>query len=460
MSKIKLIHILYLLLPLLLFSACKAGHKYIRPVAKDMPPVFYDLKEGTVADMGWSTLYQDSVLQNLIEEALEHNKDMLIATARIKEMVANKRISFAGLFPEIGLEAAGQREFLNYGGNTEKYTPEVRANLGISWELDIWGKLRWENEAGIAAYLQSVEAKRALQLTIISQVAQNYFELRTLDKELEIIHQTLEARQEGVNFAKLRYEGGLTSEIPYRQSLVELARTETLIPNLEKQIMLKENDLFVLTGRFPSEIMERGESIKKQQVPATLPIDLPSEVLKRRPDVIQAEQKLIEANAKAGVAYTQIFPSLKLTGRLGGENSELTDFLKSPTWFIAGSLAGPLFNMGKNKATHKAAQAVYEQELHSYEKTILEVFKEVNNSIINYKKNKEARKSCEALYNSARSYQVLAMLQYVNGLVSYLDVLDAQRQLFDAEIALNEANLNELIATVLLYKALGGGLEK
>lgn len=460
MSQIKSIHILYLLLPLLLFSACKVGHKYVRPVAEDMPPVFYDLKEGTVADMGWSTLYQDSVLQNLIEGALEHNKDMLIATARIKEMMANKRIRFAGLFPEIGLEAAGQREFLNYGGNAEKYSPELRANLGISWELDIWGKLRWENEAGIAAYLQTVEARRALQLTIISQVAQNYFELRTLDKELEIIHQTLEARKEGVNFAKLRYEGGLTSEIPYRQSLVELARTETLIPNLEKQIMLKENDLFVLTGRFPSEIMERGESIKKQQVPATLPIDLPSDVLKRRPDVIQAEQKLIEANAKAGVAYTQMFPSLKLTGRWGGENTELTDFLKSPTWFIAGGLTGPLFNMGKNKATHKAAQAVYEQELHRYEKTILEVFKEVNNSIINYKKNKEARKSCEALYHSAKEYQTLAMLQYVNGLVNYLDVLDAQRQLFDAEIALNKANLNELISAVSLYKALGGGLEK
>lgn len=460
MSKIKSLYIVLVFFSLLFFSACKAGQKYVRPVAEDMPAVFYDLKEGSVADIGWSTLYKDSVLQNLINEALEHNKDMLVATARIKEMVANKRISFAGLFPELGMEVAGQREFLNYGGNTKKYSPELRANVGISWELDVWGKLRWENEAGIAAYLQTVEAKRALQLTIISQVAQSYFELRTFDKELEIIHQTLEARKEGVHFAKLRYEGGLTSEIPYRQSLVELARTETLIPNLEKKIMLKENDLFVLTGHFPTEIMKRGEGIKKQYIPATLPIDLPSDVLKRRPDVIQAEQKLIEANAKAGVAYTEMFPSLKLTGRLGGENSELTDFIKSPTWFIAGSLAGPIFNMGKNKARHKAARAKYEQEVHSYEKVILEVFKEVNNSIINYKKNKEARKSREALYNSAKSYQELAKLQYVNGLVSYLDVLDAQRQLFDAEIALNEANLNELVAAVSLYKALGGGLEK
>lgn len=460
MRIVKPLHIIGILLCFLLLSACKAGHKYVRPVAEDMPSTFYDQKAGTVADMGWSSLYQDEVLQTLIDEALEHNKDLLMATARIKEMIANKRISFAGLFPEIGVEVAGQREFLNYGGNAEKYTPELRANLGISWELDIWGKLRWENEAGIAAYLQTVEARRALQLTIIAQVAQSYFELRTMDKELEIVHRTLEARKEGVRFAKLRYEGGLTSEIPYRQSLVELARTETLIPNLEKQIMLKENDLQVLTGHFPSDIMERGESIREQYIPTTLPIDLPSDVLKRRPDVIQAEQRLIEANAKAGVAYTQQFPSLKLTGRLGGENTELTDFLKSPTWFIAGALTGPLFNMGKNRAIHKAARARYEQEVLNYEKTILEVFKEVNNAIVNYKKNKEARKSREALYNSAKTYQELANLQYVNGLVSYLDVLDAQRQLFDAEIAMNEANLNELVAVVSLYKALGGGLEK
>lgn len=447
------------ILTTVLFS-CKIGQKYVRPEMEGMPSVFYDLKEGTVTNIGWGALYQDTVLQNLIEEALEYNRDIRIATARIKEMAANKRITFANLFPEVGVEVAGQREYLNYSGDNKKFSPELRANSSISWEVDIWGKLRWDNEAGLAAYLGTVEAKRALQLTIISQVAQSYFELRTYDKELEIINQTLEARKEGVRFAKLRHEGGLTSEIPYRQSLVELARTQTLIPNLEKKIMLKENDLLVLVGRFPSDIMKRGDGIKQQQMPGTLPIDLPSDVLKRRPDVIQAEQKLIEANAKAGVAFTEMFPSIKLTGRLGGENTELTDFLKSPTWFISGALTGPIFNMGKNKAKHRAAQARYEQETSSYEKTILEVFKEVNNAIITYKKTKDARMSREALHTSVKSYQELATLQYVNGIVSYLDVLDAQRQLFDAEIALNEANLNELIAAVYLYKALGGGLEK
>ncbi|MBK5722666.1 efflux transporter outer membrane subunit [Dysgonomonas sp. Marseille-P4677] len=446
----------------ILLSSCKIGQKYKQP---DMPmPQKFEVgnaPEGIVADIGWSTLYADTTLQELIVKALDHNKDMLVAVARIKEMAAKNRISFANLFPEIGGELAGQKEYLNYGGENSKYSPELRANLNISWELDIWGKLRWANEAAVAAYLQTVEAQRALHLTIVSQVAQSYFELMALDRELEIVKQTLEARREGVRFAKLRYEGGLTSEIPYRQSLVELARTETLIPNLENEIKLKENDLFILIGEFPSGTLARGgESINHQQIPQSLPIDLPSSLLKRRPDMVQAEQKLIQANAEVGIAYTEMFPSLKLTGRLGGENTELTDFIKSPTWFIAGVLTGPIFNMGKNKAKHNAAKAVYEQEVYTYEKSVMEAFKEVNNSIVTFNKMKEVYRSQEALYNSAKSYHELAKLQYVNGAISYIDVLDAQRQFFDAEIAMNNAILNELISVVALYKALGGGLNK
>lgn len=454
----KFIYIITALLTL--FSSCKIGQKYQQPEMA-MPQTFElrGMGEGNAADIGWSTLYQDTVLQNLIDKALEHNKDLLIAAARIKEMAANKRISFANLFPEIGGELAGQKEYLNYGGNSEKYNPKIRANLNVSWELDIWGKLRWANDAGIAAYLQTVEAQRAMHLTIVAQVAQTYFELKALDKELEIVRQTLKARHEGVRFARLRYESGLTSEMPYRQSLVELARTETMIPNMENKMKLKENDLFVLVGEFPVGSISKGKDISYQRIPP-LPVDLPSSLLKRRPDMIQAEQKLIEANAKAGIAYTSKFPSLALTGRLGGENGELTDFLKSPTWFISSVLTGPIFNMGKNKKKHNAAKAAYEQEVYTYEKKLLEAFKEVNNSIITFNKMKEVYRSQETLYSSAKSYHELAKLQYVNGTIKYIDVLDAQRQLFDAEIALNNALLNELTSVVALYKALGGGINK
>lgn len=460
MSRLKYICSVLALSSMIFFS-CKLGHKYQKP-QMDMPHSFEakGLEEGIAADIGWSTLYTDTVLQNLIEKALDHNRDVLIATARIKEMIANKRISFANIFPTIGIDGVAQKEHLNYAGENSKYTPEIHTNLTFGWEVDIWGKLRWANDAAIASYMQSVEAQQALRLTIIAEVAQNYFKLRALDRKLEIVKQTLEALQESAHFAKLRYEGGLTSEMPYRQSLVEVARTEPLIPELENEIKLMENDMAVLLGEFPSGIPRSNTDISNHSILRSLPVELPSSLLERRPDVIQAEQKLIEANAKVGVAFTSILPSLNLTGRLGAENSELANFLKSPAWFIGGAITGPIFNMGKNKATHQAAKAAYEQEVYSYEKTILEVFKEVNNAIDTYQKTQEVRKSRETLYNSVRSYQQLARLQYVNGIVSYMDVLDAQRQLFDAEITLNNAILDELTSTVQLYKALGGGLEK
>lgn len=453
----------YILLLFVVFlSSCKIGQKYEQPEMA-MPQNFNveSMTDGSAAEIGWSTLYPDTILQNLITKALDHNKDMLVAVARIKEMAANKRISFAGLFPEVGGEVAGQKEYTNYAGDAKKYSPELRANLNVSWELDIWGKLRWANDAGVAAYLQEVENQRALHLSIVAEVAKSYFELIALDRELEIVKQTLVARKEAVEFANLRYEGGMTSEIPYRQSLVELAKTETLIPNLENKIKLKENDLFVLTGDFPSgSIPRNGEGINHQIIPENLPVDLPSSLLKRRPDMIAAEQKMIEAHAKVGVAYTEMFPSLRLTGRLGGENTELANFLESPTWFISGVLTGPIFNMGKNKAKHKAAQAAYEQEVYAYEKAVLDVFKEVNNSITTFNKMKEVYRSQEAFYESAQRYNKLTKDQALGGVVLHIEVLDAQRQLFDAEIALNNAMLNELVSMVALYKALGGGLVK
>ena len=438
-------------------SACRMGRVHRTP-EMDMPSAFdrQGFSDGVAADIGWSTLYQDTVLQGLIEQALEHNKDVQIAAARIREMIEQKRIKFSGLFPQIGVEGLTEREYLNYGGAKKEYDPEIHANLTFAWELDIWGNLRWQNEAGVAAYLQSVEAQRALQLTIISQVARMYFELNALDRELMIVRQTLGARREAVRFATLRYEGGLTSEVPYRQSLVELARTETLVPKLENEIKLKENDLSVLLGEFPSSI-PRGKDAM-QSVMQELPVELPSTLLQRRPDVRQAEQRLREANAQVGVAYTNMFPKIALTASMGGENSELSRFLKSPAWYIAGKLTGPLFQMGRNRAAHRAAQAAYEQEVLQYEKKVLEVFQEVDNALETFRRTREMHASAEALYRSAQSYEQLAHLQYVNGAVSYIDVLDAQRQLFDAQIALNDAELNELTATVSLYKALGGGL--
>lgn len=439
-----------------LFSSCKIGEKYVRPEMNLPMELDAGADSLSVATIPWKSLYTDTVLQRLIATALENNKDMCITAAKVKEMIAAKRISFANQFPSIDAKLNAQKERLNYGGDNPKPDPEFSGKLALSWELDLWGNLRWANEADIAAYMQSVEAQRALQLTVVAEVAANYYELCALDQELEIIRQTLEARKEGVRLAKLRYEGGLTSETAYSQAQVELARTETLVPSLEREIKIKESDLSLLLGQFVGDI-PRGASLQDQHLPDALPIGLPSFLLERRPDMRQAEQELKEANARVGVARTDLFPKIRLTGNLGFESDELGNLIKSPAWFVAGDLLQPLFAMGKNKAKLKAAKARYEQEVYSYQKSVLEAFKEVNNAIVTIRKVKEIRTSREKLLDAADTYLKLAQLQYINGVTNYMDVLDAQRGLLDARIGVNNALLDELLSVVYLYKALGGG---
>ncbi len=293
-------------------------------------------------------------------------------------------------------------------------------------------------------------------MTLVSEVASAYFELCALDRELNIVEKTLEARREGVRLAKLRFEGGLTSETAYNQALVELAKTETKIPTLEEQIKIKESDLALLLGEYPTGI-PRGASLNEQTLPEILPVGLPSTLLERRPDVRQAELKLREMNAKVGVAFTNMFPKITLTAKLGFESDQLSNLIKSPYWFLAGDLLQPIFGMGSNIAKHKVAKAQYEQEIYAYQKSVLKAFKEVNDAIISARKSKEITASWRTLEASANKYLELAQLQYINGVTSYMDVLDAQRGLLDAQIGLNNAVLSELKTIVKLYKALGGG---
>ena len=401
---------------MLAFSSCKIGKRYVRPELNlpDRIEAYTDTTDtASVENIPWESLYADEALKDLIRKALDNNKDMKIAAAKVKEMIAAKRISFASMLPEVGANIYAQKERLNYGGDNPKPDPEFGAKLTLSWELDLWGNLRWANEAAIASYMETVEGQRALRLTIIAETA-------------------------------------------YNQAQVELARTETLIPSLERQIKIKESDLSTLLGEYTDDI-PRGLSLSDQHLPDALPIGLPSSLLERRPDMRQAEFKLRAANAQVGVAQTDLFPKIRLTSNYGFESDELSSILKSPAGFIAGSLLQPIFAMGKNKAKVKAAKARYEQEVYSYEKSVLGAFKEVNNAIVTVRKVKEIRASRMNLEASASKYLELAQLQYINGVISYMDVLDAQRGLLDAQIGLNNAVLDELLSVVYLYKALGGG---
>lgn len=443
----------------LLFSSCKIGKKYTK-IELDMPQYYSEYSDDTssFSDMKWWEIYADSNLINLIDSTLKNNKDMKIATAKVKEIAALKRIDVANFFPQINGSAYAQNEGLNYGGDDYGNDFEFGVKANISWELDLWGNLRWSKEKGVAEYLSTIEGQRALMMSLVAEVAENYFDLMALDNELRIVKQTLIAREEGVKLAKVRFEGGLTSETSYQQAQLEYAMTATLIPDLEKKITIKENEILKLAGTYPT-VVERVKYHNNFILPDSIPLGLPSDLLERRPDVKMAEQKLIAANASVGVAYTNMFPRVALNTNVGFETDEFNTMLSSPMFFIGANLMSPIFNMGKNRAKHKAQQYAYEQECYRYEKVVISAFYDVMNAIVEFNKIKDIYHTRLMVEQSAKATMELAQLQYINGVIGYLDVLDAQRNYFNAQISLSNAYRDKQITMVKLYKALGGGWE-
>jgi multidrug efflux system outer membrane protein len=449
---------LLIIMSALLLSSCKIGKKYTKPEF-DMPNVFvaYTQDSSCFADMKWWDIYADTNLRNLIDYTLENNKDMKIAVAKVKEMAARKKINQADFFPQINANVYGQNEKLNYQGNySTPHDIEYGLKANISWELDLWGNLRWANDAAIAEYVSTIEGQKALMMSLVAEVAEIYFELIALDNELLIVKQTLSAREESVRLAKIRFEGGLTSETSYQQAKLEYAKKATLVPDLEKKIAIKENEILALSGCFPRRVV-RTETLTNLVLPDSIPAGLPSQLLERRPDVRKAEQKLIAANAKVGVSYTNMFPKIALTSNLGFETDKFATLLSSPMFFISSNLLSPVFSFGKNKAKYKAQLAVYEQECYNYEKVVLSAFYDVMNALVEFDKMKEIYETRLLLEQSAKVTMDLAQLQYINGVIGYLDVLDAQRNYFDAQISLSNAYRDKQITMVKLYKALGGG---
>lgn len=438
-------------------GSCQLGKHYTRP-QMTMPEVLdsMSMDSTSIGDFPWEQLYTDTTLQALIRKTLEYNKDMLIAGARIKELAAMKRIDWANMFPSITTKIYAEKEGENYGGKGYKPSNQFDLKAAISWELDLWGNLRWVRDKSMAEFMGSIENQRALKMSLIAQIAQSYFELVALDNELAIVRKTVDARRESLYLARIRYEGGLTNETAFRQAQVELARTATLVPDLEKKITLKENEIAFLTGEYPHSI---SRSVLPEDVllPSTLPVGLPSSLLERRPDVRQAEQSLIAANAAVGVAFTNLFPRITLTAGAGAESSELIDILKSPYHILAGTILTPVFAMGKNRAALKAQKAAYEQATYAYEKAVLNAFKEARNAIVEFNKTRDIYETRLRLEQASKSALDLAELQYINGVIGYIDLLDAQRGYLDAQIGLSNAIRDKQITLVNLYKALGGG---
>ena len=447
----------FLLASSLLMGSCKLGKHFTRPEV-NLPQRLdsMNIDSSSVADVPWEQVYTDTLLQGLIRKTLEYNKDMKMAAARVKELAAMKRIDFADLFPKLGASVYGEKEATNEAGNNYSPSNKFYVKANVTWELDLWGNLRWAKDKSMADFLGSIENQRALKMSLIAQMAQSYFELVALDNELSIVRQTVNARREGLYLARIRYEGGLTNETPFRQAQVELARTTTLIPDLEKKIAVKENEIAFLMGEYPKRI-HRAILPEDVLLPTALPVGLSSTLLERRPDVRQSEQSLIAANAAVGMAYTNLFPRLSLTASVGSESKELENVLKSPYHLLSGTLLAPIFNMGKNRALLKAKKAAYEQAVYAYEKAVLNAFKDARNAIIEFNKAREIYETRLRLEQASKSSLELANLQYINGVIGYLDLLDAQRGYLDAQIGLSNSIRDKQITLVNLYKALGGG---
>ena len=443
----------------ILLQGCGAAVKKCTDPQLEIPETIIPGEEADslcLADLQWSEIFSDPLLKDLIEKTLEHNRDMLTATARVKELERLHRVVRADQFPSFRARANMEQENYQYTGADPVRDNEFGLKATVSWEIDLFGRLRWANRSAMAEYLASVESQRAMQMTLVAAVATAYFELTALDNELDIVLRTLDTRRESVRQAKLRFDGGLTTEIPYQQAQVEYASTASMVPDLQRDIALKEHEISLLAGEFPSSV-ERSLLNTHDQFPDLMHVGVPSELLRRRPDIMAAEQELKAAMAEVGVAWAERFPSFTISLAAGVENNTFVNYFTGPYYYPIASLVSPLFAFGKNKARYQAALQAYEQERYQYEEKVLEVFKEVNDAVTSYKSAREKVTLMGNLKDASRKYVELALFQYQNGYTGYIDVLDAQRSYFDAEIDYSNSVRDEFLAIVDLYKALGGG---
>ena len=450
-------------------SACTVGPSYKRPII-NIPDQYRGASESStalsapasLADQKWWELFQDQRLQALIRTALEQNYDLQIAAARILQAQARLGIVRADQFPSVAAGAAATRQrvahYLNFPA-AQFSTLEV--SVSTAWEIDFWGKFKRATEAARATLLASEWGRRAIVTSLIGQVASAYFDLRELDMELEISKRTLASRQESLRLTQVREQGGETSLLDVRQAEQLVFEAKGAIADLERAIEQQENLLSTLIGDNPAPV-PRGQPLVDQPRALDVPAGLPSTLLERRPDIRQAEQELVAANADIGVAKAAYFPQISLTGVGGFQSAALASLFSGPAGFfsVGAALAQPLFTGGKLKSDVALATARREEAVLSYRQTIQQSLREVADSLVAHRKAREFREQQELLTRSAQDAQRLSDVRYQGGITSYLEVLDSGTRLFSAELGLAQARRNELLTVVQTYRALGGGWEQ
>ena len=462
-----------------MLTSCTVGPKYVRPNVKT-PAVFRGadatatVDQNSLGDLKWFEIFKDAQLQNLIRTAMVQNYDVRVAVDRELESRANLGVTRSNQFPQISGGAQFTSVTLSEQGQFV-FPPQLPPGFFISrtrnfgtlllnlasFEVDIWGKLRKATEASRANLLASDENRKAVMVTLVSDVATQYFDLLELDSELEIAKRTLSTRQESLRLIKLQQQNGVASTLEVRQAEELVYTAAVTVPNIELEIEQTENHIHLLLGEDPGPVA-RGKALTDQEQPPMVPPGIPSKLLERRPDIRAAEQNLIAANANIGVARAAYFPDISLTGFLGSEASQLSKFLTGPTtaWNLVPQISQPIFTGGRVKSGVKLAQAQHEEMLTQYEKTIRTGLSEVSDALVQMRKVREIRVQQELLVAAVRDRVRLAYMRYRGGVDTLLNALDADRDLFTNELVLAQYRRNELLALVQFYKALGGGWQQ
>ncbi|HTS29287.1 MAG TPA: efflux transporter outer membrane subunit [Bryobacteraceae bacterium] len=452
---------------MLLLAGCTLGPKYRRP-AVAVPDQYRgpaSAPEASLANAKWAELYQDATLKDLIAEALEHNFDLALAAERVEEARAQFRITGAERYPFL-YAAAGftATRPSSIGANTG--VPEgtsldssyTQAGAALSWELDLWGRLRRLTEAARAQYLATEEARHGVTISLISDVASTWFTLRERDLELEIARRTGEIATRHLELVRLRHDHGAATGLDVQQAEQLVYIAEAQVASAERDIAQAENALSLLLARPPGAI-PRGKATDDYGLPPELPAGLPSSLLDRRPDIREAEQKLIAANAQIGVAKAYYFPQISLTGFLGGQSRALSELFTGPArnWSVAPGALLPIFTAGQVRVAVHLSEAQQREMLIAYQRAIYNALREVSDSLVRYDRTREQRGQQDRLVHALAEASRLSMLRYQGGMDSYLQVLDADRSLFQGRLALAQVRLQELLAFVQCYRALGGG---
>jgi multidrug efflux system outer membrane protein len=442
------------------------GPNYQRP-AVHSPEAFRgetQAASNSFANLPWWRVFHDDTLQNLIRLALTNNYDLRVAVTRVEQARALAAQARSQFFPQLDYAL-----FAGSGKNVANNAPSPTGTEGslfggdgnASWEIDLWGRIRRLNESARAQFLATQEARRDVTISLISQVAQDYFQLLALDQQLAIAQRSTNSFGASLKIFNERLQGGVASKLETSSAEALMDAAAATIPELEQQIALQENQLSVLLGQNPGAIRRENASLE-QQVPPTIPAGLPSALLERRPDIREAEQQLRSANAQVGVAKANFFPQLNLTGLLGGSSTELSAFTSGgadAAWEVAAGLTGPLFHGGQLRAQYAQARAAREQAALQYQAAVLNAFQEISSALISREKLTAAYTQQSRAVEAYKIAVKVSLERYQMGNADYYEVLQEQQLLFPAEDSQVQIQLNQLLATVQLYRALGGGWE-